>query len=381
MVYIDNAATSFPKPESVYDSVLDCMKRYCANPGRGSHKLSLECEMKILDTRQRISELFNIDNMMNLIFTNNTTEGLNMAIKGVLKSGDHVITTSIEHNSVYRPLRKLTEIGVEVSIVSVDEKGYVNLEELQKNIKTNSKALIINHGSNVLGTVQDIEKIGRIAKRNNLVFIVDVAQTAGVFNIDVKKMNIDIMAFPGHKCLYGPQGIGGLYIRESIKIDTFKEGGTGSNSNIMEQPDFMPDKFESGTLNTPGIVGLGAGINFISNIGVNEIRRHDQELALYLTSELQKLPYIIMYGEDDCEKKCPVVSFNIDGYDSSEVGEFLNNKDIYLRTGYHCAPIIHNIIGTKNLGTVRASFGYFNTIEDVEKLLFAVKELYGQNSI
>ncbi|GKU23524.1 aminotransferase class V-fold PLP-dependent enzyme [Clostridium folliculivorans] len=381
MVYIDNAATSFPKPESVYDSVLDCMKRYCANPGRGSHKLSLECEMKILDTRQSISELFNIDNMMNLIFTNNTTEGLNMAIKGVLKSGDHVITTSIEHNSVYRPLRKLTEIGVEVSIVSVDEKGYVNLQELQKNIKTNSKALIINHGSNVLGTVQDIEEIGSIAKKNNLVFIVDVAQTAGVFNIDVKKMNIDIMAFPGHKCLYGPQGIGGLYVSESIKIDTFKEGGTGSNSNIMEQPDFMPDKFESGTLNTPGIVGLGAGVNFITSVGLNEIRRHDQELALYLTSELQKLPYIIMYGEDDCEKKCPVVSFNIDGYDSSEVGEFLNNKDIYLRTGYHCAPIIHNIIGTKNLGTVRASFAYFNTIEDVEKLLSAVKELYGQNSI
>lgn len=381
MVYIDNAATSFPKPESVYDSVLDCMKRYCANPGRGSHKLSLECEMKILDARQKISELFNIDNMMNLIFTNNTTEGLNIAIKGLLKGGDHVITTSIEHNSVYRPLRKLKEIGVEVSIISVDEKGYINFEELQKNIKINSKALIINHGSNVLGTVQNIEEIGRIAKKNNLIFIVDAAQTAGVFKIDVKQMNIDIMAFPGHKCLYGPQGIGGLYIGNSIKIDTFKEGGTGSNSNIMEQPGFMPDKFESGTLNTPGIVGLGAGMDFISNVGIDVIRKHDQELASYLTSELQRLPYIFMYGEDECEKKCPVVSFNIDGYDSSEVGEFLNNKDIYLRTGYHCAPIIHNIIGTKNLGTVRASFGYFNTIEDVEKLLSAVKELYGQKSI
>ncbi|GFP77152.1 aminotransferase class V-fold PLP-dependent enzyme [Clostridium fungisolvens] len=381
MVYIDNAATSFPKPEAVYDSVLNCMKRYCANPGRGSHKLSLECEMKIIDTRQRISELFNIDDIMNIIFTSNTTEGLNIAIKGVLKSGDHVITTSIEHNSVYRPLRKLKEIGVEVSIVSVDKKGYINLEELQKNIKTNSKALIINHGSNVLGTVQNIEEIGKIAKGNNLLFIVDAAQTAGVFNIDVKKMNIDIMAFPGHKCLYGPQGIGGLYIGDSVKIDTFKEGGTGSNSNIMEQPSFMPDKFESGTLNTPGIVGLGAGIDFISKVGLNEIRKHDQDLALYLTSELQKLPYILMYGEDECEKKCPVVSFNVDGYDSSEVGAFLNNKDIYLRTGYHCAPIIHNIIGTKNLGTVRASFGYFNTMEDVEKLLSAVKDLYGLKNI
>ncbi|MBK1812971.1 aminotransferase class V-fold PLP-dependent enzyme [Clostridium sp. YIM B02505] len=381
MVYIDNAATSFPKPESVYDSVLDCMKRYCANPGRGSHKLSLECEMKIIDTRQKISELFNIDDIMNVIFTSNTTEGLNIAIKGVLKSGDHVITTSIEHNSVYRPLRKLKEIGVEVSIVSVDEKGYINLDELQKNIKINSKALIINHGSNVLGTVQDIEKIGRIAKKNNLIFIVDAAQTAGVFNIDVKKMNIDIMAFPGHKCLYGPQGIGGLYIGDSVNVDTFKEGGTGSNSNIMEQPDFMPDKFESGTLNTPGIVGLGAGIDFISKIGIDVIRKHDQELAVYLTTELQKLPYISMYGENDCEKKCPVVSFNVDGYDSSEIGEFFNSRDIYLRTGYHCAPIIHNIIGTKNLGTVRASFGYFNTIEDVEKLVATIKELYGQKSI
>ncbi|GFZ31018.1 cysteine desulfurase [Clostridium zeae] len=381
MVYIDNAATSFPKPEFVYDSVLDCMKRYCANPGRGSHKLSLECELKIIDTRQRISELFNIDDIMNIIFTSNTTEGLNIAIKGGLESGDHVITTSIEHNSVYRPLRKLKDIGVEVSIISVDKKGYVNLEELQKSIKVNTKALIINHGSNVLGTVQNIEEIGKIAKENNLIFIVDAAQTAGIFNIDVKKMNIDIMAFPGHKCLYGPQGIGGLYIGDSVKIDTFKEGGTGSNSNIMEQPSFMPDKFESGTLNTPGIVGLGAGIDFISNIGVNKIRKHDQEMSLYLTSELQKLPYVFMYGEDDCEKKCPVVSFNVDGYDSSEVGEFLNSKEIYLRTGYHCAPIIHNIIGTKNLGTVRASFGYFNTTEDVEKLISAVKELYGLKRI
>ncbi|QAA31613.1 aminotransferase class V-fold PLP-dependent enzyme [Clostridium manihotivorum] len=376
MVYLDNAATSFPKPEAVYNSMLDCMKRYCANPGRGSHKMSLECEMKILDAREKISRFFNIDNMMNVVFTNNTTEGLNIAIKGLLGNGDHVITSYIEHNSVYRPLNSLKNKGLEISMIPVDGNGYIVEQILKKSLKKNTKAVIINHGSNVLGTVQNIEAIGKFAKENNLFFIVDGAQTAGILDIDVKGMNIDILAFPGHKSLYGPQGIGGVYISSDVNVTSFKEGGTGSNSNIMDQPDFLPDKFESGTLNTPGIVGLGEGVDFINRIGINNIRKHDQNLSAYLTEELKKLSFVKLYGEEDCYKKCPVVSFNIDGFDSSEVGEALNYRDIYLRTGYHCAPKIHSIIGTTNLGTVRASFGYFNKLEDVESLIEAIKDIY-----
>lgn len=369
MIYLDNAATTFPKPNEVYSEVEKCLRTYCANPGRGSHDMSLQCEIKIFTCRENLAKLFNIQDPLRIIFTSNTTDSLNIAIKGILKPGDHVITTMIEHNSVLRPLNSLKNNNIETTILPVDLKGYLNLSHIKNAIKNNTKAIIVNHGSNVLGTVQDIESIGSLAKSLGLIFIVDAAQTAGYCDIDVKKMNIDLLAFPGHKSLLGLQGTGGLYISDNIDLSTLKEGGTGSNSESMIQPDFYPDKMESGTLNAPGIIGLNEGVNFILNKELNEIRSHEIDLMEYLTCELKKLSYIKLYGETNPSIKTPVLSLNIDRFDSSEVGEYLNNQGIYLRTSYHCAPLIHKIIGTEGKGTVRVSPGYFNTFSDIEALI------------
>lgn len=376
MIYLDNAATTFPKPNEVYAEVDKCLRTYCANPGRGSHDMSLQCEIKIFNCREKLAKLFNINDPLRIIFTSNTTDSLNIAIKGILKPGDHAITTMIEHNSVLRPLYSLKKYDIETTILPVDLNGYLNLSDIKKSVKSNTKALIINHGSNVLGTVQDLESIGALAKSLGLILIVDSAQTAGYCDIDVKKMNIDLLAFPGHKSLFGLQGTGGLYVSNNITLSTIKEGGTGSNSESMIQPDFYPDKMESGTLNSPGIIGLNEGVNFILNKGLNTIRSHETKLMEYLTSELKKLSYIKVYGETNSSIKTPVLSFNVDRFDSSEIGEALNNKGIYLRTSYHCAPLIHTVIGTEGKGTVRVSPGYFNTFNDIESLIDAIIQIY-----
>lgn len=375
MIYLDNAATTFPKPNEVYTEVDNCLRTYCANPGRGSHNMSIKCEMKILSCRDLLATLFNISDPLRIIFTSNTTDSLNIAIKGLLKPGDHVITTMIEHNSVLRPLHSLKKDNIEITTIPVDLKGYLNLKDIQNSIKSNTKALIVNHGSNVLGTIQDIVSIGELAKKFGLVFIVDAAQTAGYSDIDVKKMNIDLLAFPGHKSLLGLQGTGGLFISENINLSSLKEGGTGSNSNSVIHPDFCPDKFESGTLNTPGIVALSEGVKFILSKGINNIRNHEINLMEYLTSELKKLPYIKIYGETEPSIKTPVLSFNMDRFDSSDIGKILSKKEIFLRTGYHCTPLIHKIIGTEFKGTVRISPGYFNTFYDIETLINVLIEI------
>lgn len=372
MIYLDNAATTFPKPNEVYDEVINCMKNYAANPGRSSHDMSLRASTKIAETRSEISSLFNIDNPFNVVFTVNATEGINIALKGFLKKGDHVITTVIEHNSVLRPLNYLKDGGIETTLLDVDEFGLLDLKMLENSIKANTKLIVINHGSNVLGTVQDIDKIGAIAKNKGIAFMVDASQTAGVFNIDVKKSNIDLLAFPGHKGLLGPQGTGALYVKEGIKLKEFISGGTGSNSSEMIQPEFLPDKFESGTLNTPGIVGLGEGIKFIKKIGTKNIREHEEKLTEYLLDELRKLYFIKVYGLKTAKNRAAVVSINVSNIDSSKVGYLLNKENIAVRTGYHCAPLIHKVIGTEEYGTVRISFGYFNTFDDIEKLINAL---------
>ena len=375
MIYLDNAATSYPKPQSVYDEVLNCMKNYAANPGRGSHDMSLTAATKIIECRHEISTFFKIPNLFNVVFTSNATEGLNIAIKGLLKRGDHVISTIIEHNSVLRPLNSLTRHGVQVSLIGVDEKGYVNIEDMKKEIRKNTKAIIVNHASNVLGTIQRIKEIGQIAKDNGIIFIVDASQSAGIISIDVIRDNIDILAFPGHKGLFGPQGTGGLYIRDGITLEEFKVGGTGSNSHSMLQPDFLPDKFESGTLNTPGIAGLCEGLKFIKNVGRRNIQKHEEALLEYLLKELKKLPHVKIYGSDTVENRCAVLSINIEGLDSSDAGYLLNSKGIAVRTGFHCAPLIHGIMGTNKSGTVRVSAGYFNTFEDIETIVKVIKDM------
>ena len=375
MIYLDNAATTFPKPDVVYDAVMDCMKNYCANPGRAGHKLSLRAGREIYDTRENLAKLFNIDNPMNIIFTSNATESLNLAIKGLLKTGDHVITTSMEHNSVIRPIMALEKIGVENTIVDCNEEGFLDINDLEKAIKPNTKLIVTTHASNVFGTLIDIKEVGLVAKKNNITYLVDASQTAGVYDIDVKNMNIDILATAGHKSLLGPQGVGILYIKEGIDLDTLKEGGTGSQSEYLFQPQMLPDKYESGTHNTPAIAGLNAGVKYILD-NMDNIRRKEEELCEYMLNRLDEIKDIRIYGTKDIKKRVPVISINIGDIDSGEITFTLDSEyDIATRSGLHCSSLAHKTVGTIKQGTVRFSIGYFNTKDDIDRVIDALKKI------
>ncbi len=376
MIYLDNAATSFPKPERVYKAVDKCLREYGANPGRSGHKLALKAGRAIYETRELICKLFNIDNPMQVIFTSNATDSLNLAIKGVLKEGDHVITSGMEHNSLIRPIKALEEIGVENTIVKCSKEGIIKIDELKKAIKKNTRLIALAHASNVTGNLIPIEEIGNIAKEKDILFMVDAAQTAGIYNIDVKKMNIDLLACPGHKGLMGPQGTGILYVREGIILKQMKEGGTGSKSESLLQPEIVPDRYESGTPNTPGIVGMGAGVEFILEKGIDNIRRHEEELTEYMLNELKSIKNVKIYGTKDAKKQASVISINIGDLDSSEISYILDQAfDIAVRSGLHCAPLAHKSLGTFEQGTVRFSIGYFNKKEDIDKAISAIKSI------
>lgn len=376
MVYFDNAATSFPKPQIVYDTIIEAMTTYGANPGRSGHKIALKSSRGIFDTRLQISKLFNIKNPMDVILTFNCTESLNMAIKGVLKPGDHVITTSMEHNSVLRPIVFLESLGIKHTIVQGDIMGIVNPGDIEKAILPETKMIVTTHISNLTGTIQDIQSIGNIAKSHGLIYLVDGAQSAGAYDIDVEKMNIDMLAFPGHKSLLGPQGTGGLYVKEGIEIKEIFQGGTGSISHSLTQPDVMPDKFESGTPNAPGLIGLGAGIKYIMETGMSNIRRKEEELTKQFIEEVSKIEKIKIYGPLDIKYHGPVVALNIGDADSSEISYILDDEyDIAVRPGLHCAPLAHKTIGTFKQGVVRFSFGYENTHEEIELGIKALKEI------
>lgn len=376
MIYFDNAATSYPKPEVVYNKILKSMKEYGANPGRAGHKMALQAGRGIYETRELISRLFNIKNPMNIILTFNCTDSLNLGIKGLLKSGDHVITTSMEHNSVLRPLKTLETSGVETTIVWGDSKGRVNPHDIEKNIKNNTKLIITTHVSNLTGTIMPIKAIGEIAKKHGIIYMVDGAQSVGVYDIDVENMGIDLLAFPGHKGLLGPQGTGGLYIREGIILNHLKEGGTGSSSDSLYQPDILPDKFESGTPNTPGIIGLGEGIRYILETSIENIRKHEKELTKHFIEETIKIDGVKVYGPLNVEEQGAVVSLNIRDEDSSEISYILDEEyDIGVRSGLHCAPLAHKTIGTFRQGVIRFSFGPFNTHEEIEMCIKAIKKI------
>ena len=376
MTYFDNAATSFPKPKIVYESIMEAMMNYGANPGRSGHKLALRASREIFETRNQISKFFNINDPMNVIFTFNCTESLNLGVKGVLKAGDHVITTSMEHNSVLRPIFFLESLGVKHTIVQGDPMGRINPKDIEKSIRPETKLIVTTHISNLTGTIMDIEAIGKIAKSRGILYLVDAAQSAGVYDIDVEKMNIDMLAFPGHKGLLGPQGTGVLYVREGIEIKEIFQGGTGSISHSLEQPDVMPDKFESGTPNAPGLVGLGAGIKYISEIGMDNIRKKEQELTKHFIDEVKKIEKIRIFGTLNMEEHAPVVALNIGGADSSEISYILDEEyDIAVRPGLHCAPLAHKTIGTFEQGVVRFSFGYENTHEEIELGIKALREI------
>jgi cysteine desulfurase family protein len=336
--------------------------------------MSLEAGRVIFEARQEIASLFNVKDPMRIVFTSNTTEALNIALKGALREGDHVITSSMEHNSVARPLNRLREEGVEVTIVKGNEEGKIDPNDIKKAIKRNTKMIAITHASNVTGTIMPIEEIGNIAREMNLIFLVDAAQTAGILPIDVEKYNISLLAFPGHKGLYGPQGTGGLYIKEGVELTTLKEGGTGSRSELTTQPDLMPDKFESGTLNTPGIAGLKEGVKFIKRVGLNSIREHELKLVKLMLEGLKEIKKVKVYGPQNLEERVGVISITLENKDVGEASYILDREfSIAARSGLHCAPLAHSTIGTLKTGTLRFGIGYFNTEEDIMKTIEAVK--------
>ena len=376
MIYFDNAATTFPKPDIVYEKTIEAMKEYGANPGRAGHKMALKANRGIFETRNSLAKLFNIENCMNIIFTFNATESLNLGIKGILKPGDHVITTSMEHNSVLRPIKHLEKRNIGNTIVKANEKGEVDSEDIRKEIKENTKLIVTTHISNLTGTILPIEEIGQVARENNILYMVDAAQSAGVYDIDVEKMNISLLAFPGHKGLLAPQGTGGLYIKEGLELEAILQGGTGSASESLTQPEIFPDKYESGTPNGPGIIGMGAGVNYILKEGIDKIREHEEKLTKYFLDGIKDIEGIRIYGPRDIKKQAAVVSINLKDIDSSEVSFILDEKyDIAVRSGLHCAPLAHKTIGTLDQGVIRFSFGIFNKLEEVDIAINALKEI------
>lgn len=376
MIYFDNAATTFPKPEKVYNKTIEAMKEYGANPGRAGHSMALKANRGIFETRNLLSKLFNIENPMNIIFTSSGTESLNLGLKGVLKAGDHVITSSMEHNSVLRPLKHLEEKDIETTIVKADSKGQVNPLHIENAIKENTKLIVLTHISNLTGTIMPIKDIGAIAKKHNILFMVDAAQSAGVYSIDVKEMNMSLLAFPGHKGILAPQGTGVLYIREGLEIESLLQGGTGSASESMIQPDIFPDKYESGTPNGPGIIGMGAGVEYILEKGIENIRIHEEKLTLHFIEGIKDIEGIKIYGPMDIKEHAAVVAINLKDIDSSEIAYILDEEyNIAVRSGLHCAPLSHKTIGTLDQGAVRFSFGIFNSIEEVDEAIKALIEI------
>lgn len=382
-IYLDNAATSFPKPEATLAAMIDYQQNIGGSPGRSGHGRSIEAGRVVYETREVLARLFNIDDPLRIALTKNSTEALNIALQGALKPGDHVITSSMEHNSVMRPLRFLESRGVELSVVPCSPKGELDPGDIGKAIRKNTKMVVLIHASNVTGTILPIEAAGSlIRERGDILFCVDAAQSAGTLPIDVKKMNIDLLTFTGHKSLFGPQGTGGLYIREKLdaKIAPMMMGGTGSRSEFEKQPEFMPDKYESGTPNTIGLAGLGAGVRFVLEQTIEAIQTKKQELASLFMVRLQDLQgQIEIYGPNDPAKKTAVVSFNFKNITPSDAAlYFEENWGILCRPGLHCAPAAHHTIGTFPQGTVRFSFGYFNTAQEIDQAVEAIQGLLKQ---
>lgn len=377
-VYLDNAATTFPKPKQVVDAMYNYMLNVGGNAGRGNYSNSLQSNRYLYDARETVCNFFGYDNPSNVIFTNNVTTSLNMLIKGLLKPGDHVITSSMEHNSVIRPLIDCqSSIHIDLDIVNANSKGFVSVNDIEKSIRKETKLIIITQSSNVTGSIQNIQEIGQLCKKNNIFFIVDSSQGAGVLDINMKSINADAIAFTGHKSLLGPQGIGGFIINDELnkQCSSILQGGTGSLSYSLEQPDFLPDKFECGTHNLPGIVGLSEAIKFINSIGLDEINEHNKYLLKYLLDGLMNIPGLKVYGDTSGNNSTTCVSINSISLDSSELGYLLENEGIKTRCGLHCAPLAHKTIGTYPNGTVRLSLSYFTTKADIEYALKSINKI------
>ncbi len=377
MIYLDNAATTFPKPPKVTEEISRCLSEYCANPGRGGHEMSMTSGRAVMEARETIANFFNIQNSLQLCFTKNATEGLNIAIQGALENCDHVITTCMEHNSVFRPLKSLErERQIEITIVRGDEFGELDLADLRNSIQKNTKMIICTLSSNVNGIINPIQEIGQIAREHGILFLLDGSQGAGSIPIDVLDMNVDMLAFPGHKGLLGPQGTGGLYVKDGLKISSLLYGGTGSHSENPYQPEDMPDLMESGTLNTPGIVGLRWGIEYINSIGIRNIHQRKFKLVQRLYEGLAELPGIKFYSKNSPDNNSGIVALNFEGIASTEISYILDkNYQIETRAGLHCAPLAHETLGTIKTGLVRFSVGCFNTEDEIDFTIKALREI------
>ena len=375
MIYLDNAATTRIKPKVVVEAVAEALTTL-GNAERGTHSASLGASRTVFSTRMKLAKFFNAEGPSNIVFTMNATESLNIAIKGILEKGDAVITTCLEHNSVLRPLYQLRDEGVKLSFVSADKLGRPNYEEFESLIKPNTKAIISTAGSNLTGNLVDIKRVGEIAKKHGLIFVVDASQTAGVFPIDVKELNIDILCFTGHKGLLGPQGTGGMYVRDGVEVKPYLSGGTGVQTYNEHQPAEMPTRLEAGTLNGHGLAGLDAAIDYINEFGMQAI--HDKEMSLMwrFYNGVKDIEGVKIYGDFDVKDRCPIVSINLSDYESGAVSDELANRfEIATRPGGHCAPLMHKALGTVDQGAVRFSFSHFNTEEEVDTAINAVRTL------
>ncbi|BBO16910.1 cysteine desulfurase [Candidatus Brocadia pituitae] len=377
MIYLDNAATTFPKPEIVYKTMDTFYRTLGANPGRSGHRMAVAAEKEIEDTRIVVARLFGIKDSMRLILTFNATDAINMGIKGLLKPGDHAITTFLEHNAVSRSLHGLEKRGI-ITITKVRNSpdGFINPVDIKKAITSKTRLIVMAHAPNVLGTIQPIRDVGRIAREDNCIFMVDAAQTAGVCEIDVNECFIDMIAFTGHKGPLGPTGTGGLYVGERLTLDPWREGGTGFEAASLTQPEELPFKLESGTPNTVGIAGLRAGIEFVLSKRISTIRAHEQHLTSKLMQAFQHDQRFTLYGTTDITKKVGILSMNVKGFKPQEVGGILDQTfNIAVRPGLHCAPFAHQMIGTFPDGTIRISPGCFNTEDDIDQLITALTKI------
>jgi cysteine desulfurase family protein len=373
-LYLDNAASSHPKPEAVYLAADDALRNIGANPGRSGHKPAMKASQKITGTRSLLSRLFEIGDPNRIVFTANATEAINLGLKGLLNPGDHVITSSMEHNSVVRPLRFLETLGVKLTFVPCTSLGQINIRTIEKAIRKNTRLIVLTHASNVTGGIMPIGEAADLAHKNGAFFMVDAAQTAGLIPISVAEMGIDLLAAPGHKGLLGPQGTGFLYIGPHISLRPLKEGGTGSQSELESQPDFLPDRMESGTMNTPGLAGLGAGVEFLLHQGLESIRGREISLSRMIWNELKQIQKIQLYGPDQAEDRTSTISFNIAGLNPSAAASIFDTAyDVALRAGLHCAALAHGTLKTLPEGTIRVSPGFFNTEKEIDFFLEAVK--------
>ena len=377
MIYLDNAATSWPKPECVYETMASFLREKGGNPGRGGHSMAVAAQSVVDEARLLLGRLIGAPSTDHVIFTLNCTDALNLGLKGSLKAGDHVITSCLGHNSLVRPLRKLERQDIKVTrLLPGSDEGFVLPEDIESAINEATRLIAMTHASNVTGVVQPVEEYGAIAKDHDLLLLVDAAQTAGTYPINMQHANIDLLAFSGHKGLLGPPGTGALCIGEGVELCTVREGGTGVHSEDEEQPSLLPNRYESGTLNTVGIAGLAAGLKHIFQEGIEQILSHELGLLNRLIEGLSQVPKVTMYNPEDTSGQAPIASITIEGWDPGDVGAVLDQSfDIKVRSGLHCAPLAHKTIGTYPRGTIRLSPGYFNTAEEMDFAIDSIERI------